>query len=191
MLIFEVKLINNMGRRSSKKHVFLTGYMGSGKSTIGSMLSDQMSMRFIDLDKEIEEDEKVPVSEIFKKKGEDYFRIKESNMLKMIIQKPDAAVIALGGGCISDPDNLNAIKNNGLLIYLEASALTIVKRIKNETIERPLLTQYNTEDALLNFIESHLNSRLKSYQKADYTIDTNGKSREQIIAELTAIINLK
>ena len=179
-----------MGRRSSKKHVFLTGYMGSGKSTIGSMLSNQLSMRFIDLDKEIEEDEKMPVSEIFKEKGEDYFRIKESNMLKMIIQKPDAAVIALGGGCISDPDNLNAIKNNGLLIYLEASALTIVKRIKNEVAERPLIAQYNSDDALLNFIESHLNSRLKNYQKADFTIDTNGKSREQIISELTAIINL-
>jgi len=178
-----------MGRKSIKKHVFLTGYMGSGKTTIGLLLSKHLSLPFIDLDNEVEEDEKMAISEIFKKKGEDYFRNKESNMLKKIIKNNDAAVIALGGGSISDSNNLNAVKIDGLLIYLETSASTIVERIKNEAAERPLLAQYTTDDAFLNFIEHHLNSRLINYQKADITIDTNGKNRDQILSELIAIVN--
>ena len=134
MLIFDVKLTNKMGRKSTKKHVFLTGYMGSGKSTIGLMLSKQLSMRFIDLDTEIEESEKMLVSEVFEIKGENYFRTKESNLLKEIIQNPDSAIIALGGGCVSDQNNLNLILNDGLLIYLKTSVSTIVKRIKNDAI---------------------------------------------------------
>ena len=189
MLIFDVKLTNKMGRKSTKKHVFLTGYMGSGKSTIGLMLSKQLSMHFIDLDNEIEEDEKMLISEIFKKDGEEYFRARESNMLKKIIQKSDDTVIALGGGSISDPNNLNDVINNGLLIYLEASASTIVKRIKNEATERPLISRFKSDDTLLNFIESHLNSRLKDYQKADFTVDTTGKNIDQILLELITIIN--
>jgi len=188
MLIFEVKLINNMGRKPIKKHVFLTGYMGSGKTTIGLLLSKHLSLPFIDLDNEIEEDEKMPISEIFKKKGEDYFRNKESNMLKKIIKNNDAAVIALGGGSISNSNNLNAIKIDGLLIYLEASASTIVNRIKNEASKRPLLTQFSTDDALLNFIEPHINSRLKNYQKADIAIKTDEKNWGEIISEITEII---
>ena len=189
MLIFDVKLTNKMGRKSTKKHVFLTGYMGSGKSTIGLMLSEQLSMRFIDLDTEIEKSEKISVSEVFEKKGENYFRIKESNMLKEIIQYPDSTIIALGGGCVSNQDNLNLILNDGLLIYLEASVSTIVERIKNDADKRPLLAQYKPDENLINFIQSHLTGRLKYYQKADFTIDTNGKNKNQILSELIAIVN--
>ena len=189
MLIFEVKLTNKMGRKSTKKHVFLTGYMGSGKSTIGLMLSKQLSMRFIDLDTEIEESEKMLVSEVFEIKGENYFRTKESNLLKEIIQNPDSAIIALGGGCVSDQNNLNLILNDGLLIYLKTSVSSIVKRIKNDADKRPLLAKYKTDKDLINFIQSHLTGRLKNYKKADFTIDTNEKNRDQIILELIAILN--
>jgi len=176
--------------KSGNKHLFLTGYMGSGKSSVGLLLSKQLSKHFIDLDARIEESEKMSVAKIFKEKGEKYFRNKESCILREIIRNPNLTVIALGGGTISDSSNLKASLDNGLLIYLEASASTIVKRIKKETVERPLLAQFKTDTDLLNFIETHLNSRLVNYRKADFTIDTNEKKRDQIIAEITAIINL-
>lgn len=189
MLIFDVKLINNMGQNSTKKHVFLTGYMGSGKSTIGLLLSKQLSVSFIDLDAEIEKIEEMSIPEIFNKKGEDYFRIIESNMLNEIFRKPDDAVIALGGGSISNQNNLNNVLNDGILIYLEASTSILINRIKNEVNKRPLLAQYNTDHALLNYIESHLNSRLKNYQRSNYTINTDERKFDEIISEITEFLN--
>jgi shikimate kinase len=189
MLIFEVKLINNMGQKPTKKLVFLTGYMGSGKSTIGLALSKQLSVLFIDLDIEIEGIEKMSISEIFEKKGENYFRAKESNLIKNVIQHSNAAVIALGGGSISDTENLNMILKDGLLIYLEASVSTIVKRLKEEAAKRPLIAQFKSDVSLKDFIQSHLSSRLKNYREADYTINTDIKNRDQIISELIAVIN--
>lgn len=179
-----------MGQKPTKKLVFLTGYMGSGKSTIGSELSRQLFVPFIDLDIEIEELEKMSISEIFEKKGENFFRVKESKMIKSIIQQTNDAVIALGGGSISDAENLNAILKDGLLIYLEASVSTISKRLKEEAAKRPLIAQFKSDIMFKDFIQSHLTSRIKDYQRANYTINTDSKSRDQIISELLAIIKI-
>ena len=172
-----------MGRRSSIKHVCLTGYMGSGKSTVGAILSKRMAKPFYDLDKEIEREDILSVSDIFKFRGEEYFRILETEILKKLVIRSNPAVFALGGGTLSQAENIDFVLNHGILIYLETSVSELVKRLESESSSRPIIANYKGVE-LQKFIETHLNSRLDTYQKADFTINTDNKNSDQIISEL-------
>ena len=172
MLIFDVKLINIMGRNSTKKHVFLTGYMGSGKSSVGALLAKQLERPFYDLDKEIEREDLLSVSDIFKFRGEEYFRIIESEVLQKLVITSTPAVFALGGGTLTQSENINFVLNHGDLIYLETSVQRLVQRLENESSSRPIIENYKG-DELLKFIETHLGSRLNEYQQAHFTVNTD------------------
>ena len=117
--------------------------MGSGKSTVGKSLSEKLKNSFIDIDQEIEKREKKTINEIFKIKGEKYFRNIES---KILIECKNE-IVSCGGGIILKKKNRNFLKDNGFNIHLKCSINTIIKRIEN-TSSRPLLNEKNLKNDL-------------------------------------------
>jgi shikimate kinase len=114
-----------------QNRIYLTGFMTSGKSTLGKILANVLGWNFYDLDKEIEIEEKKKVTEIFETDGEKYFREIESNKLKLL-SKEERVIISLGGGTIISDENVKFITANGKLIYLRVTPEIIYTRIKKK-----------------------------------------------------------
>ena len=176
--------------------IYLTGFMTSGKSTLGQILANVLGWNFYDLDKELEKDENKKVSEIFETKGEKYFREIESLKLQQL-SKSDNSIIALGGGTLINDDNLKLILQTGKLVYLKVTPEIIYRRIKNK-IDRPLFKDFvlagNSKEQFIKKIEGMLEKRNKYYNKADiffdvddspigFTVDRLAKTIEKIIYE--------
>lgn len=162
--------------------------MGVGKSTVGKGLAEQRSMLFIDLDTYIEKRVAMPISRIFELYGEDYFRIEEFNAITDLFQL-DNCIIALGGGSLTHHNLATKIRGNGLLIYLEASPDFLQSRLMLEKSNRPLIADLN-ENELLNFIEKQLEKRKETYQKAQFKLNVEQKSIEEITATLNTYLDL-
>ena len=150
--------------------LFLIGFSGSGKSTIGPLLAKKLKVRFIETDSLMEKQTRITISELFAKKGERYFRRLESEIIRKLVSTRGHCVIALGGGVFANPANRKLISNAGTTIYLSCSVREIYRRLKNKT-DRPLLKGTRTEK--LNQIKSLLDRRLVSYQLADIRISTS------------------
>ena len=125
--------------------IYLVGSMGSGKSTVGRLLAKKMGLPYFDLDKLIESQEKMSITDIFQKNNEKYFRDLESVTLKQYYEESNF-VISTGGGCVLRDQNL-CILREGLVIYLKISIETQFERVKNRT-HRPLLNNL-TKDTLV------------------------------------------
>jgi shikimate kinase len=168
--------------------IVLLGYMASGKSAIGKMLSKNLNLLFIDLDGYIEECEKMSITDIFEQKGEIYFRKVEGLYLKQLFDLKNDCIISLGGGTPCYGNNMDIIVENSQSFYLKASISTIFERLKNETSQRPLVSTIGIEN-LKEFIAKHLFERNVYYEKATSTIVVDEKSIEKIVSEIT--FNLK
>ena len=168
-------------------NIVLMGYMASGKSAIGKVLAKKLNLQFIDLDVFIEENEGVTISELFQTKGEIYFRIKEGEYLKEILEKNKNTVISCGGGTPCYGNNLEIIKKYSISFYLKASMNTIFERLKNETSERPLVATIGIEN-LKEYIAKHLFERNEFYEKSNYTISVDNKTIETIEEEVVALL---
>ncbi|MDO5970070.1 shikimate kinase [Flavivirga aquimarina] len=166
--------------------VVLIGYMASGKSTLGKILANKLNYDFIDLDDYIEEKEQLLVSDIFKYKGEIYFRKIETLYLKELLNNNTKLVLSLGGGTTCYSNNMDFIKNspNVKSIYLKALIPTLVARLKNEKNKRPLIAHIKTDELLTEFIGKHLFERTPFYSLSEVTITTDNKTEEDIIEEL-------
>ena len=162
------------------------GYMASGKSTLGKTLASKLNYEFIDLDDYIEDHEKSAISDIFKNKGEIYFRRSETAYLKKILQDKDDVILSLGGGTPCYSDNMDFILNsdNVTSIYLKASIPTLMDRLKGEKGKRPLIAHIETEELLTEFIGKHLFERSQFYNQAQITISTDNKTMKDIMEEL-------
>ena len=162
------------------------GYMASGKSVIGSLLAKNLGYNFLDLDSFIEEREGKPISNIFNSSGEIYFRKLEAKCLNEVLSTRVNLVLSLGGGTPCYSNNIGLITGNKNVVsfFLKASIATIVKRLENETINRPLVSRFNKKDELLEFIGKHLFERNQFYNKADYTIITDNASIEDVIEDI-------
>nr|WP_297307274.1 shikimate kinase [uncultured Flavobacterium sp.] len=165
------------------KKIILLGYMGSGKSTIGQILSNATNLAFYDLDKYIEERQQKSIKEIFQTDGEIYFRKIEHQYLNDILNLNEEAIISLGGGtpCYAN-NHLHFEKENVFSYYLKASIKTLSERLEKESSKRPLLDQ--NEDDLETFIAKHLFDRSFFYNKARYKINVDTKSTDEIITEI-------
>ena len=159
--------------------IFLIGFMGCGKSTIGKKLAKTLSCKFIDLDKYIEGKTGESVQQIFKEKGEKYFRVLETESL-MEICKSDNLVIATGGGTPCFFDNMQRILDKGICIYLKMEANNLAKRLSKEKSKRPLIENL-TEKYLVNFIRKKLVEREVFYNKANHIIQAKNISEKDII----------
>jgi shikimate kinase len=165
------------------KNIYLVGFMGTGKTTVGKILSQKLNKEFIEMDEVIEEREGKKITEIFAQEGEPYFRNLEKKLLKELSKKSDL-VISCGGGLICNEENLKILKETGIVFNLEASPLTIYERTKKYT-HRPLL---NVEDPLKK-IKDLLEKRKPYYKKAHFSIDTEKFSAEEVSEEIIKIIN--
>tara|TARA_B100000809_G_scaffold234698_1_gene252365 strand:- start:1862 stop:2371 length:510 start_codon:yes stop_codon:yes gene_type:complete len=148
------------------KQIFLIGMMGSGKSTVGSMLADKLDWIFIDIDTELEKDHSLSISDMFKN-GEDKFRTYETEKLKQIVLK-DHIVCATGGGIVLEDSNYR-ILDQSFCVYLDASLDTLYKRIETDN-SRPLLSVGNKKD-LMRDIFNEREERYKSLSKLNVNTD--------------------
>ena len=166
--------------------IVLFGYMGSGKSTIGRELATVLSYKFLDLDDYIVAKEEASISEIFKTRGEIYFRKKETECLKELIRDSKDLVLALGGGTPCYGENIKVITNSidVTSFYLKLSIPLLAKRLFNEREKRPLISHLNSEEQLLEFIGKHIFERVNYYNKAKYTLTTDHKSKQEIIEDI-------
>lgn len=169
---------------------YLTGFMASGKSTIGPIVANTLGWIFFDLDKEIEKRENRKIKKIFEEEGEDYFRQKETEILKGI-SNGEKLIISLGGGTLIIQENQEFIKKSGKLIFLRSSPEVVFRRLKHKR-DRPILLTDDNEEAAENVvierIESLMEERMKYYQKADYFIDTDKESIGTTVDKISKII---
>lgn len=163
--------------------IYIVGFMGAGKTTVGKILGEKLGLEVIDTDEVIEAKQQKTVSEIFKENGEEYFRQLEHFVLKDII-KGDI-IITTGGGIVTKEENRKLLKKKKNVFYLKATANTILERLKDDTT-RPLL---QTKDKLKT-IEQLLSKRDALYEEvATYTVHTDLLSLEEVANEVIA--NLK
>ncbi len=155
--------------------IYLTGFMTSGKSTIGPILANVLGWDFCDLDKIIENDYKKTIVKIFEEYGEIEFRKIESDYL-VNVSKNENIVISLGGGTVCNDKNLEFIKQNGKLIYLEVSLETLRRRLKKK-LDRPLFRDLVLEDRPDDEFDKRILELLKKrepyYKQADIIIQSD------------------
>lgn len=161
-----------------KSNIVLTGFMGTGKSTVGKKLAADLGWTFIDTDEEIEKVTGLKIPGIFKERGESAFREAERVMIRSLAQR-EHCVISTGGGTILDERNREVLSAGGYLITLHASLETVLKRV-GDNRDRPLLQKTPSE------IEVLWESRRPVYGRADYSVDTADKSADQVKEEILA-----
>ncbi|MDN3666756.1 shikimate kinase [Algibacter miyuki] len=166
--------------------IVLMGYMASGKSTIGERLAEKLNYKFIDLDDLIEEKENASVSEVFKTKGEIYFRKQEALYLREQLQSKENIILSVGGGTPCYSDNMKAIldQKNAKSVYLRASLPTLVEKLMRKKSTRPLIAHIETEEAMTEFIGKHLFERAQFYNDAEFKIAIDNKSKKEVTKEV-------
>ena len=168
--------------------IVLLGYMASGKSTIGREISKKLDMKFIDLDHYVSKRENSSISEIFKVKGEIYFRRIESLYLSEILNSKGNFILSLGGGTPCYSNNMELILNSeASSIYIKTSIKTIVSRLTAEKSKRPLVADLEN-NKLTEFVAKHLFERRFFYEQASITMNTEDKSAEEITTELRILL---
>tara|TARA_B100000530_G_C15803531_1_gene426580 strand:+ start:20 stop:523 length:504 start_codon:yes stop_codon:yes gene_type:complete len=161
--------------------VFLIGYMGSGKSTIGKELSKMMGLSFFDLDVLIEEEIDMTIAELFHEKGEDFFRKKEHDILTNY-NFNSCSIIATGGGAPCFFDNQYFMNSIGYTIYLKISCHELTNRLKRDQ-KRPLL--YNQKLNLKEFVSQQISERKKYYENSHSIIESDNI----LISQVQEIVN--
>ena len=162
-------------------NIILTGYMGSGKTEIGAKLSKKLRMKYIDLDKYIEDHEGFSITKLFENKGDINFRKIESKYLNQIIKK-DNIILSLGGGtpCYHENYKIFNIDNN-ISFYLKHSRKKLSERLFAVKKNRPLISKFKSKEKLLEFVSKHLFERELYYSMAKNVLDCDDKSIEKII----------
>ena len=162
----------------TNKNLVLIGMMGSGKSTIGYLLAKKLKFLFIDIDKNIEKNEETTISNIFKEKGEKYFRDIEEKITLDVLKKKSNCVISLGGGAFINKNIQELVLKKNISFWLKWKNSTIIKRLKNVN-KRPLLKEMNHKQII------NLNTeRSKLYSKANYILECDNLNKNEIIKKI-------
>jgi shikimate kinase len=160
--------------------IFLIGFMGSGKTHWGRRLGSKLNLPFYDLDTVIIEQEKKSVAEIFDEKGEEYFRYQEKETLERIAAEQESFILSCGGGTPCFFNNIEFMKKNGKVIWLNTSIDMLTQRLQKERMSRPLISEVNEED-LRRYIIRKLSERRMYYQQADVTVGEENVNLEELI----------
>jgi shikimate kinase len=165
------------------RNIILTGFMGTGKSTVGKLLAQKTGYVFCDLDALIVDTAGMSINEIFAKHGEVFFRELEANAVKQV-SDAQMQVVATGGGAVIREDNRKLLRSSGIIVNLQASTEAICSRLNNDS-ERPLLKDRKSTEQLTELLEQ----REQYYADADIRIDTTNKKVEDVVEEI--LRNLK
>lgn len=168
-----------------RKQIYLTGFMGTGKSTILNYIHKKCGFEKIEMDEQIVREQGMSISDIFEKKGEEYFRNLETNLVKRI-SGMDEIVVSCGGGTVMRQCNVEEMKKEGTIILLTATPLTVYERVKNSH-NRPLLEQNMNPEYIGKLMEAR---RQKYEAAADLIVHTDGRSAEEISGEIMDRLNL-
>jgi shikimate kinase len=158
--------------------IYLVGYMGSGKSTIGRELANRLDLTWIDLDDEFETRYKISIPDFFSKYGETAFREIEHKILKDISLRPDI-VVSTGGGSPCYLDNMQLMNQTGFTVYLKAPADLLISRIELSTRKRPLFQRMQGEN-FMQKISLHLESREQFYEQAKMVVSAEKPDFESL-----------
>lgn len=156
--------------------IFLIGFMGSGKSSVGKELAKLLKFKFIDLDEVIEKSEKKSIASIFSEFGEQRFRKIEQAALVNQLQN-EKIVVATGGGSATFENNIEVMNVSGVTVYLDAHPGTLFHRLAPEKSSRPLIATKGDID-LMEYIIDKLDERIPFYNKAQLKVDAGGSIRE-------------
>ena len=162
------------------KNIVLIGMMGSGKSTIGYLLSKSINLKHVDIDKLIEKETGLKIYDIFEKKGEEYFRnLEEKITLKLLKNKKN--IISLGGGGFINKNIRKEVLNNNISFWLNWKSSTIIQRILKSK-KRPL-----TKNASENDLKKLINGRLKIYSEANFKINCENLTKYMITKQIIEV----
>lgn len=173
------------------KIVFLIGYMGSGKSTLGKQVADILNCTYLDTDTEIEKIHQTSINKLIKTNGETWFRNEEQAYLSTIsnlnYEQNSILIVSCGGGFPCFNDMISKMNSIGTTVYLKLSAQSLYNRLILERDERPLLNDL-TENELLEKISFMLNNREPIYSLANYTIELDNKNKDEALEALRFVI---
>ena len=170
------------------RKIVLIGYMASGKTTVGKIIAEKIGVSHVDLDNLIEKETKSSIENIFKEKGEIYFRKTEHDLFKKQIESKESLVISTGGGTPCYADSHLLLNVDGVIsIYLKASIDTLYDRLLVENAKRPLVAN-KSEEELKEFIAKQLFERSYYYNKATFKISIDAKNQENIASEIITLL---
>lgn len=161
------------------RSIFLIGFMGAGKSTIARALQRELGFPLIEMDERIVKEQGMSINDIFAQYGEDHFRDIESQLI-VDIGKEEPSIVSCGGGVVVRPQNTQNMKEIGRIVFLKSTPETIYERVKNST-DRPILNGHMNVEYIAELMEKR---RALYEAAADITIQTDGKTREQICEEI-------
>lgn len=157
--------------------VYLTGFMGTGKSVVGRALARRLRRPFVDLDAVIERKTGLSVADVFARRGERSFRRLEHDALKRVARR-GGTVVALGGGALIDPSNRKLVDETGVLVRLTCERRELVRRLRPSRAERPLLAGGGLETRVAALVKA----RAGAYHRARWSVSTTTRSAEAAAA---------
>lgn len=168
-----------------KKNIYLVGFMGAGKSTIGKQLAKETGRKFIDTDREIEKKFSMSINAIFEKEGEAFFRAEEKKLAFSIAEKSNM-IVSAGGGTINDDEIFEKFRSSGIMICLYAGKSELISRLKR-TNKRPVLKGGNIEDKVSSLLEE----RNRIFRKIPIRIDTTDKTPREVVKKLIDLFKIR
>jgi len=165
--------------------IWIIGYMGSGKSTVGKLLAERLACAFTDSDRRIEQESGRSIPELFASEGETAFRRRELHFVETL--EPGKQIVSCGGGLPCFHNLMDILLSKGKVVYLEASVETLVKQLLNDPAHRPLLSGVDSE-ALPAAIRERLDARKTVYERADIILSVDNKPPEAIVEELLLLL---
>ena len=162
----------------TQPNIILTGFMGTGKTTLGRLLAEKIGYKFIDTDTQIERETRKTITELFKTQGEAAFRKLESELVEGLAQK-EGLVIATGGGLVLDPSNVAVLSKTGKIICLTASPEEILARVAKQQDVRPLLQEKDPKAKIIDLLQQR-----DSVYRQFPQLSTSELSREELINQL-------
>ncbi|HYI84524.1 MAG TPA: helix-turn-helix transcriptional regulator, partial [Acetobacteraceae bacterium] len=180
-------LLRHFGRRqearSRGRRIALIGLRGAGKSTLGQMLARRLAIGFVELDREVEREGRMELSDIFAVHGQEGYRRLEREALQLLVREGTPAVIAAGGGIAAEPATFEFLLDTCVTVWLRASPEEHMRRVVEQGDTRPMRDSKRAMDDL----RAILASREALYAKADATVDTSGRTPDETLAELLAL----
>ena len=168
--------------KPNRDNIILIGFMGVGKTTVGKLLSQRIGYEFIDTDDLIVSTAGIPITDIFSRYGDSYFRILEKRAIAHALKRP-GIVLATGGGAVTDPDNFFFLKERGCVIALDAEEDILWDRLKAAT-DRPMLFSGKPRERM----KALLKARRPIYHKAHFIVSVDDKTPEEVADEIISII---
>lgn len=161
-------------------NIILVGFMAVGKSTVGKYLKSNLSLSLFDIDGLVEKEEGMKIKDIFKEKGEAYFRLKEKEIAKRLLARNNN-IISTGGGLFMDQEIRNLALKNNFVVFLDLDINEVYKRVQRNDI-RPLAKVRSKSE-----LEELYKKRLANYEKANVKVDVNGKTSKNVADEITKL----